>query len=459
MNVTPKYDVIIVGAGPVGITTACTLKALNKDLQICVLDKRPETTRKHGLRIANDSVTKIHNVLQQSLSNPEDAALDRDNIQKLDNIFQNWRTKVVRTNVIESTMAEKAQEMGITVLRGPDYEITEQNLDPILADEADEKLLSEKEQKLHKIFQSAKVIIGSDSSHSVIRKKVMGDKLVHERILQYLIELKYQTKGSTRPRSYKESSYEASKCAAVAFETMGKEQDANVFKPATYHLFTDLQTYEKLRQLDDKGKVVKGDFANPWTLKEVRELGRNDKQVKHVSDTLYTYLRRVEERGGDYKEEKITTLPMKLYRSEETVKIYKNRYFVLDGDANSGLVLERGFNKGLKEAALCAKAVSDLFKRIKNNPDCLFDVEKTEVYGFMSSVNKIANELLTYQRQTRKIFANEAFGAKSKNSGLTSVQFSLSYVVTPIVNAYQSITSLFTKSSYSSSLKPVEDQG
>ena len=69
INNNHNYDVVIIGAGPIGITTASLLKTLNKDLKICVLDKRSEPTRKHGLNIRADSMNRLLGVIKEAFNN------------------------------------------------------------------------------------------------------------------------------------------------------------------------------------------------------------------------------------------------------------------------------------------------------------------------------------------------------------------------------------------------------
>src|SRR5439155_22268782 len=113
----------------------------------------------------------------------------------------------------------------------------------------------------------------------------------------------------------------------------------------------------------DANGQLKGVFGNSWTLDEIRQRARNHPKVMAVYKNFKRYLRLVERRKGSCFDEKISTLDMTIYRSAESVKRYEGKYVMLVGDANSGMVLERGFNKGLKEAAIAAQAVSAFFNR------------------------------------------------------------------------------------------------
>jgi hypothetical protein len=103
-------------------------------------------------------------------------------------------------------------------------------------------------------------------------------------------------------------------------------------------------------------------YGNPWTLKELEVLAKQDLQIEQVYSTLHDYVEDLHSRHGSCSDEKIVPVELKIYHSAESYKRFYGKHFLLIGDANSGLVLQRGFNKGLKEAVACAQAV-DAFLR------------------------------------------------------------------------------------------------
>lgn len=393
-----NFDVVVVGAGPIGITTACTLKAIHNHLNICVIDKRPEPVRNHGLRINGDSVDKIQTLLESTL-NSNSSYADPEGIQGLHQIFEGWRDNFVRTSHIENELAKTAHQMGITVLRDKGCTITEENFASLCSPEG--QAAANVSSQLQQIFENAPVVIGADGAHSVVRKVVMKNKFSHEEILRHLVELKYQTSGQMQARGYTEASTGAVKHKMLSFETTSNDQSKPA-KPVTWHLFVGEPTYNSLR-IEDKEGRLKGVFGNSWTLNELKQLATTDKNVKRIYIQMINYLRTVTLRQGSCQNEQISTLSMNVYRSKHSVKEYYGKYVLLVGDAESGLVLERGFNKGLKGAAICAHAVSSFFSAQMTNDEMPLPFK-------------------SYEEEMRALFENERKWAKLKNTALKVVE-------------------------------------
>lgn len=270
-----NYDVVVVGAGPIGITTACSLKAIHGKLHICVIDKRPEPQRNHGLRINGDAVDRIQQLLEDALHSPE---ASEKNVLMLKKVFCSWRDNFVRTSQIEMSLASIAQNMGIAVLRDAACKITEQNFATLCESQAVTSDIGD--GLLPAIFRHASVVIGADGSHSVVRKVAMKDKLSHHAVLRHLVELKYQTNGQMTIRNYKEASKNVIKHSTLSFETTSQDTSKPT-KPVTLHLFVDEATYHALRVPDASGQL-KGVFGNSWKLAELTELAHGHTGIKKV---------------------------------------------------------------------------------------------------------------------------------------------------------------------------------
>lgn len=369
-------DVVYIGAGPVGISSACALKALNPSLKIAVLDKRPTATRTHGLKVEKDSIAAINKTLKEALKSAESPE-HKQQVEKLRNQFLAWRRQFVKTNDIETKIGEIAKEMGITIIRdaGLAQELTSDNLP---------RMLSQSESEAQKMLNSAKVIVGADGAHSEVRKAFMNDKKVHNQTLQYVVELKYQTDGNARPMNKGAAKMVASHAGVIAFHGMNRNPQEEP-KPATLHLFVDRKTVELLRTIDPKTGKARGNAQSPWALAELKDRSQTEPQLKRLYKTLKRNIQAAEKTGGTCKNEKIATLDLTIYRSSTSVVHEQGKTILLTGDSNSGMILQRGFNKGLKEAALAAEAIHRHF----NKPE---EMKKT---------------FEKYQRRTHRIFASE----------------------------------------------------
>jgi hypothetical protein len=242
----------------------------------------------------------------------------------------------------------------------------------------------------------------------------MGDRLVDQKTMQYVIELKYQTDGEAKPRNLPVQSFESSISGYIDFESLNRRK-TDEDKPVTLHIFVNKETYDSLRIVDEQGRL-KGVFGNSWTLEEIKEMGKNNPIIDRISKTFEYHIKGLRNRAGTCKEEKISTLDLTVYRAEESVKNYKGKQVLLVGDANSGLILQRGLNKGIMEAGLCAEAISSVMRR---NPE----IEEL----------KVPKEFTDYQKKTRIIYSKEKRFAEFKNLWISIAQKIVSFIANNIV--------------------------
>lgn len=390
----PRYDVAYVGAGPFGITAACALKALNRNIRIVVIDKRLEPIRNHGLNTAADSVdffaARINDIVKLNMTCSE-----RESLLHLRDQFLFWRKKFIRTNDIENILGEFAKKIGITVLRNEAFDVKADRIEKLL-DNSTEESRSELGQLL-----DARVVVAGDGAKSAIRNGLFGNKLADVQTLQYMIELKYQTDGKALPRDTTESVKMSSACGGIGIESMNRNpQDKD--KPVTLHSFVKKEHYDSLRLNEGNGNI-KGVFANPWTLDELKERSKNNPFAHEVYIQILRYLRDLRERDGVCKDARISTLDLTIYCSERAVREYKGHYILLGGDAYAGKVLERGWNSAIMEAILSSIAIHNFFQ-----------IRDRKLEG-------IPRPFQLYEEEIRKIYENEKWWALKKNLGISVI--------------------------------------
>lgn len=304
-------DVIVIGAGPVGLKTAIELKLRSPHLSIVILEKYEEYQRKNVVSVESSSMTGSH-------PNPEYQAI-------LNSLIGN-----TPTSTIESKLKAFALKIGITI--------------------KNEKV--EDTQLLQKQYPEAKVIIGADGSHSIIRKQIFEGKKSKQN-LQYAAEIKFEVSGKTRPFSlWSEVHQPLLKANHLVVEQVGKQKE-NGNTPVTLRIFIDKSTFDGMRNAT---------FKNPyqWTMEDKKKMSPK------LVETIESWLAERTSKLGDKVNNdtiKISTVKMNVYNSKQVVLNKDNKTWVLVGDAAFGVPYFRSLNNGFLCSSECALRISEAFKK------------------------------------------------------------------------------------------------
>ena len=296
-------DVVLVGAGPVGLFTAIEAKLRNPDLKIKVLERNKEYGRHHILRLE-----------EESLKNSE-AYKKYEAVRRLKGF--------VPTSEIETVFTNIAKDLGIDIETG--VKVT------------DARALLEK-------YPTAHSIIGADGAHSTIRKQLFDDKKIVDANLQYIVEIKYRAKGKTAALPLTTYGPALGQVRHFVSENVGKVKEGST--PVSLFLFVDKQTYEEIRKTPNA---------------KLADIKPATNKMKRLLNTIQPWLSL---RKAALKEEmvfgseKINGVALDVYQSECFAKIVDGKRVYLAGDAAAAVPYYRALNAGLIAAVETAKAIA-----------------------------------------------------------------------------------------------------
>lgn len=387
------FDVVIVGGGPIGIAEACLLKCFNPKLNICVLEGRAQTTRDYGLRVGSDAIKELRRTAKKA------QGIEREILKKMDALFSKWsRNSFVRINEIQAQLAGEAEKAHVTIFKGEGYRLTQEKMHALFTEGSDSTCLSPELLALKEQLSHVKVIVGADGAHSTVRQCVMGsdkDNLTDVKKYSYVLEVKHEVAAPTTLKNARlKTKMAASDAGEILFENVGKPNGTDGLRPVTDLLFVDKEVHRAFQEKNHRNEVTKGSPGKAWSLNELKAKARGNATVASFLSKIERMMDRTRKIWGhdesvQSKEPKITTFPLKVYRSKKLLATFKDKKVVLIGDASSGLVLQRGLNKGFVEAIRSAQAISKDLR------------EQNESFTALANYQKMAASL--YKKETRAI--------------------------------------------------------
>ncbi len=374
INFTPR--ITIIGAGPVGITTAAILSALFPAFQTTVLDHREVRKRNYGLSVDAESTAGIIELMDEVLLNKptpnstDEEILRYERIHSFRNIVADWgKGGFVQTNTIEFSVQYAAEALGTKVIRDNNFQnyLTPLKFKSLFTDSHQEG--DQKGNELKTLFKNTDILIGADGTKSVVGETFLPEKSF-QKIYQHNALLKYQVDGTQAPTHPKIGAYHTSLAGEVAFESVSRNK-RDKLKPTTLNIFIDDDVFEILYRKDKDGKVIKGDAAHPYSIQELREEAQKNPKVLKL-------LRRVLLQIKDKKviDPSISVLPLAMTQSKHSYTEFEGKAVLKIGDANSTLILQRGFRKGLKEIAILARTMLQVSKTPNDSKKFYAEYEK-----------------------------------------------------------------------------------
>jgi hypothetical protein len=353
-----KPDVVIVGAGPVGLVTAIELKTRDPNCTVLIVEKHPEYTRKQSLRL--DYLLLSRNLLIK---------------KELDKAIAIGNAKL-------STETKSSIDIPIQVL-----EKCLQNCAKELKIKTEYKQISSVDE-LEASYPNCKMMIAADGSRSVIRKSLFGEDTSNRPTtsLQYMIELKYEAEGDCKKLAPELYNFLQLRLRGFLADKEYIKYNPNTnISEITQRFLVDKETYEDEALVNAKaGSPLKLTQRIPYYLRSAIAIWLNARGDKIVVPSLNPKLNKPNEltvRKGSLGPCLNKTI-LEVYKSKQSHRKQQGNKpsWFLVGDSLMGLSFMKGatagiacgmqfaekFSSGISEDKLCKEYhqfTNDLFEQ------------------------------------------------------------------------------------------------
>ncbi len=366
-NVNPEIDMLVIGAGPVGLRFVIELlkkakQSKGQHFKIEMIERNKSYTRTQDLTLnfallENDPHLKSKLL---ALVKNEQASMDSHG-----NIH-------ISIQALENCLATYANELGINMT----YKrfMTSKQYEKLLLENkvSDRPALEEKlnigmivgREEITKCYPKCKIIVGADGAHSSVRQLMSGqeeDASVDKTDLRYLVEIKYLARGKVEKLS--KFNYYRSQALLYGFlcsESIKYLKDSNQSQ-VTIRFLVDEKTYNDIRLNNINAKNLLplcADLPLPSLLRKVINiwLDLRDDIVELKSATINKTI-------------------LSIYSSKTFGTADHMQAFLLLGDAASGFPYMNGLNLGttqaLEAAGIIIEYISAIMSGDLNSMDAL----------------------------------------------------------------------------------------
>lgn len=361
-------DIVIIGAGPVGLWNAIQIKKRRPQWDVQMYEKYELYQRSHVLRLDHWSLL----LYGKNIKNEHEKKFYEEVTGKgfLEIVAQVAGSLYIKTNDLEAALKNYAKSLGIKI---------------------DLKNISSVEEVML-LHPECTQFIASDGAHSKMRTELLGENSKDTEDLQNIVEVKYQVKGKTKMLGNVGEQFNHNQnFNHMAFEYVGREKEG--LTSITLRFFIDRKTYDTL---------PKAEFKSPI------KLGINDETLPQclIDDVNHYFEIRQKEFNDEIVEgsKTLTKLTLSVYTAKQFAIKKSHAAWFLVGDAAMGVPYFRALNCGLILASrlaqiLCAK--DNLDKKVN-----LYNFHQKLHVATEFNIAKSKNALLIGYDWLRKILPN-----------------------------------------------------
>jgi 2-polyprenyl-6-methoxyphenol hydroxylase-like FAD-dependent oxidoreductase len=301
-------DIVIVGAGPVGLWTALQIKKRMPDVSIVMYERHAEYQRSHVLRLDHWSLLLYS---RKNRNASEQAFYQEVTGKRVGSVQLTFaKSLYIRTNDLEASLRAYALREGIV--------IHHQRIQNVAEAEA--------------LHPECTVFIASDGAHSPLRQELLGPDSVTSFDLQHVVEMKFEEAGAPRKFDIQQQWRFNRLLHFAASDHVGRNQGTTT--PVTLRLLLDEETYSRLPEMS---------FRAPCGID-------SDQLPQKVQANIATYLAfREQQLGTRYVEGsgKLSKLILSMYVAKKFGIKRGDKAWFLVGDAAMGVPYFRALNGGM----------------------------------------------------------------------------------------------------------------